>query len=65
MKLAREAGGSLFGEDQLAEFGGLEAVDRSVVQDADRLAALQEFCAFKQGSGTGLAGNSSASGMIK
>ena len=46
-----------FGEDQLSQFGCLQPVERTVVQDADRFVPLQELRALDDrccGSGLGV-----------
>ena len=45
----------LFGQDQLAQLGGLQAVDGTVVVDFDSLLALQQILALHSG-GAGLRG---------
>jgi len=39
---------ALFGQDQLAESGGLKPVERAVVKNANRLVALEQGGAFQQ-----------------
>ena len=66
MKLARGAVDLLFGKDQLAEFGGLETVERAVVHDSDRLAAAQQVRAFDQRRRPdALRGHRAAAGLVK
>lgn len=69
MKLARFVKGAdpvgLLGQDQLAEFGGLQAIERSVVQDADRLLALEKFRALNQMRGVGRWGGAAATTLVQ
>ena len=46
----------LFGQDELAQLGGLQAVHRAVVADGDRLVALQQHAAVQRGRGALRAG---------
>ena len=46
----------LFGQDELAQLGGLQPVHRAVVADGDRLVALQQHAAVQRGGGAQRAG---------